>query len=166
MNLKIITDLALRQRELEVDVEELEELLKNKKALLQKLSENDLPEAMDEAGLMEFKLSDGRRVTVEESYHAKIPEKMRHVAYGWLREHGHDGVIKRVVSVGFGKGEDEEADHLLEILRERVADKEVKDKADIHHSTLKALVKEFKQEGIEFPEEAFGLYIRRYTKIG
>jgi hypothetical protein len=166
-DLKKLTNLAKQQIDLEHQVADLEEQIKIRKAALQKVSESDIPEAMDELDMQEFKLRDGRKITLEQSYHAKIAEKNRPVAFSWLRETGHGGVIKRVISVAFGSGEDREARNFLRRLErsKTLRDKEVKDKEDIHPQTLKALMRELKEEGEEFPEDAFGLYVRRYAKI-
>lgn len=165
-DLKTVTNLARVQLELERQIAETEEHLKTLREQHQGVSENDIPEAMDAADIREFKLGDGRVVSIEESYHAKIPEGRRRAAFRWLRAHGHNGIIKRIIALNFGKGDDELAEAFVNWIKtkENLVDR-VSDKEDVHHSTLKAFVKEMKEQGVDFPDEDFGVYVRRFAKI-
>jgi len=166
--LETLTNLAKRQLEIESQLADLEQQTKEAAKALLQISETDIPELMDTLEVSEFKMADGRVISIKESVHAKIPEEYREAAFSYLRERGLDGVIKNNVIVSFGKGEDEEAEGLLQVLRsqEGLEDK-VSQKQDIHHSTLKALVKEMLDEDDdgEFPRDTFGVFVRRASVI-
>lgn len=166
-DLKQITALAERQLDLEALIEEAEENLKSLKEQHRAVSENDLPEAMEEAGMLEFKLSDGRKITIVTKYYASIPNDRIADAFRWLRERGHDGIIKRDITVQFGKGDDELAAKYAKWLRDRLGDKPVtiKDKEHVHHSTLRAFVREQIEEGEDIPMDSFGVFIRNVAEI-
>lgn len=166
-DLKEITALAERQLDLEHLIEEAEESLKSLKEQHRAVSENDLPEAMEEAGMMEFKLKDGRKVTVNRKYHASIPKAHQSQAFRWLREHGHDGIIKRDITLKFGKGDDELARKIRDLLSDELGDETVgiADKEHVHHSTLRAFVREQIEAGEDLPMDEFGVFIRTVAEI-
>lgn len=164
--MEMLIKLATRQLEIESQIEELEEAVKEAKKAHLQISTVDLPEAMDSLDVVEFVLANGRKVSIVESVHAKIPEERKDEAFTFLREHDYDGVIKRNVILTFGKGEDHIAASFLDFLKTRPKlQGKYTSKEEVHHSTLKALVKEFLDEGIEFPEDAFGLFVQRASKI-
>lgn len=152
----------------------LEERLKVGAALMKELSEqlrliveNDLPQAMDALELEEFKLSNGRKITIAESFHPNISGAHQEEAFQWLRDHGHDGIIKREVKVEFGKGEDKIANYLLRNLRryKSLSENSIKDRENVHAQTLKAFVREMIESGEDIPMEVFGIHIRRIASI-
>jgi hypothetical protein len=164
MNQRLV-ELAEKQLALEVEVSKVEALLKEKQEELRHLSENVLPEAMGEEEVLEFTMEDGRKVSLATSYNASISEANRDIAFSWLRENGFDGLIKRSVSMEFGRGEDDMAEKYTAWLARKYPDRSIKDKASIHHSTLRAFVRECVEEGRDIPMDAFGVFIRNYTKI-
>ena len=143
-------------------VAELEARLERERDILRDLSERVIPEKMDELGVQELKTSSGLRIKIKESIRASIPKALLGKAYGWLAENGYGGLIKRNVSVKFGKGEDEQADALVTELLERF---EIEDNRLIHPSTLKAFVSEQLSSGVEIPLELFGVYRQRVSVI-
>lgn len=155
--------LATLKIDLEDVVAELEATLKGKKEELRQVTENDLPEAMEALGITEFRLADGRRVKIQEEVHASIPKSEEARAFAWLREQGYDSIIKRDVVVKFGKGEDELAEGLVNLLSEEGFNPDAK--TSIHHSTLKSFVKDCLREGIELPQELFGIFRRMVAKV-
>ena len=51
---------------------------------------------MTETGLASIKLDDGSSLEIKNIYGASILVANREKAYDWLREHGHDDIIRRV----------------------------------------------------------------------
>lgn len=163
--LTAVSELAARQQSLEQQVKVQEEYLNTLKGQLRQVQEKDLPEAMDEAGLSEFTTKDGYRVRVQREYHANIPKARQEAAFQWLRDHGHDSVIKRDVTIQFGRGEDNAAGNIVGELRDRLPDNKVTDKAGVHPQTLKKLVKECVEAGEDLPFEDFGVYVIDRAKV-
>lgn len=155
-----------RQRELTkqlTDVENTQTLLKEK---IRRIVEQDLPEAMDEVGMSEFTLDDGTKIKVKAFYNASIPEDRKEEAFGWLKEHDFDGMIKADVKVSFGKGEFELAQSFLQFIRgfnEKAIDPEYKEQ--VHWQTLRAWVKEQIEGGNELPLDMFGVFVGRKAEL-
>ena len=144
-------------------VKELDEKLKEEKKKLLKMTDEDLPALMTEANSMEFTLLDGSKVTIKPQYGASIKVDNRPAAYEWLREHGHDDIIKNTVSCQFGRGEDDLASSV-----KAFAEKEgyVPSQTEkIEPMSLRAFVKERVENGDEFPMELFGAYVGQRAVI-
>ena len=163
VGLSTIAELAVAIRTSEDDIANLENLLKDKKRELLKLTDEDLPSMLQEIGLSEFKLEDGSQVTIKPTYGASIKVEDRPQAYEWLRENGYDDIIKNTVTCAFGRGEDDNASAFAAL-----AEKEgfiPSQKEEIHASTLRAFIKERVENGDEFPSELFGAYVGQRAVI-
>lgn len=166
-----VVSLVTRQRQIEQDINELNEQLAEKSATLRRIAEYDLPDLFTELGIQEFKLEDGSKVTVKKFYQASISGERQGEAFTWLRDHGHDDLIKHEIKSVFGRGEDAQVQALVETLAKLNVN--YIDKEGVHPSTLKAFVKEQIElqgenlaEGQEpFPMETFGVYIGKIAKI-
>ena len=128
-----------------------------------KLAENIAQKEADVAAL-EDKLKDAKkallRLTDEEIkkiYGASIPVASREEAFTWLRANGHGDMVKNVVSVGFGMGEDSMAAEFSEMALSKGLHPDQKE--SVHPSRLRSWVKEQVEEGAEFPMELFGAFI-------
>ena len=149
--LNIVSDLAKKQLQLARQVATLEEDLKAKKEELRLTSEQELPDAMQSAGLNQIVLSTGEKISINEFYNAHISKANQEVAYQWLVENGHEGLIKNEVLLKFGREESTVVDET------RGLSPEVRQ--SVHPSTLKAFVKEQFTSGNDIPTEPFGIYI-------
>jgi len=157
--LALVAQLAAEMRTQAERVAQLEAELKAAKAAAKVLEEERLPAAMQDLGVLELKLADGSKISVETEYHASIPKKHRAAAYKYLRDNGFGALIKNEVVVEFPREEDEPARELAARLREEFPENLVNFESGIHSSTLKALVKEQYESGSPLPEEPFGIYI-------
>jgi len=156
-DLTTVAGMARAIRDKEQEVAALEQKLKDEKKALLKLTDEELPTMLAEIGLTSMKLDDGSEVTVKPTYGASILVDNRPAAYEWLREHGHDDIIKNTVACAFGRGEDDQASAF-----KAFAEKQgyyAEQKTEIHPQTLRAFVKERVESGDEFPMELFGAYI-------
>lgn len=162
-NLTGLAKLAKRAKTLEKEISELEEVTKERKDQLRKLTEQTIPEALAETGMSSFKMDDGSSIEVKAFYSASIPAARKAEAYEWLREHGYDDIIKNTISVRFGRGEDELSSRLMNLLGEQGYPAQQAEK--IEPMTLKAWVKEQVERGNEFPSELFGAYIGQKATI-
>jgi len=155
--LNIVSNLAKKQLQLARQVATLEEDLKAKKEELRLTSEQELPDAMQAAGLNQIVLSTGEKISIGEFYNAHISKANQEVAYQWLVENGHEGLIKNEVLLKFGREESEVVSETVYALQSRGLSPEVRQ--SVHPSTLKAFVKEQFTSGNDIPTEPFGIYI-------
>lgn len=155
--LSLVSTLANKQLSLAQELANLEEAVKVKKEEFRLTSEQELPEAMQSAGLTEIVLSTGEKISVTEFYNAHISKANQELAYKWLVENGHEGLIKNEVSLKFGREEGQVVDETVMALKSRGLSPEVRQ--SVHPSTLKAFVKEQLTTGKDIPTEPFGIYI-------
>jgi hypothetical protein len=159
-----IAALAQRQLILEDEVADLESMLKNRKEDLRKITDAELPAAMQEVGMTSFTLTDGAKIDVKPYYDCSINDERRDAAHAWLRGNDHGDLIKHELKASFGKGEDDTATAAKAALEELgVA---VTDKEAVHPQTLKAFVREQIEAGAEgFPLDLFGAHVGQRAKI-
>tara|TARA_R110000796_G_scaffold106484_1_gene216897 strand:- start:8107 stop:8676 length:570 start_codon:yes stop_codon:yes gene_type:complete len=152
-----IAKIARTIRTTQQEVEELDAKLKARKKDLLKLTDEDLPSAMQEMGLSSFALDDGATVDVKPTYGASILVANRPKAYQWLRDNGYDDIIKNVVACQFGRGEDDRARDFQSFASQQGYPSTQEE--NIHSGTLKAFVRERVEAGEEFPMELFGAFV-------
>lgn len=158
-----IASLVKQQLALEARVSDLEQELTGAKKDLKEVAENQLPAAMAEYGMAKVKMDDGSEISVSKFYSASIPKARQEEAFDWLRDNGHDSLIKNQVSISFGRSEDAVAQKLMDKLQ---ADGyETQQKVWVEPMTLKAFVKEQVEEGAPIPSDLFGIYIGEQAKI-
>lgn len=162
-SLKVVAELAAKQVALEQEIENLEAQLKEKQEALQQVQERDLPEAMTECGISEFKLVDGSKVSVKPYYQASPPKEKYDEAMQWLRDNNHGDLIKNDVTVSFGKGEDDRAGDFKRFLTENGTS--YTDKTGVHPQTFKAFVREQVETGKNLPFDLLGIYIGQKATI-
>jgi hypothetical protein len=155
--LSIVSSLANKQLQLATQVAEIESMLKAKKEELRLTSEQELPDAMQSAGLTQITLSSGEKISIKEFYNAHISKANQEKAYQWLIENGHEGLIKNEVLLKFGREESLVVEETVSALQSRGLSPEVRQ--SVHPSTLKAFVKEQFTSGNDIPTEPFGIYI-------
>jgi hypothetical protein len=155
--LSIVSALANKQLQLVTEVAELEADLKAKKEELRLTSEQELPDAMQAAGLTQIKLNSGENISINEFYNAHISKANQEKAYEWLTANGHEGLIKNEVLLKFGREESLVVDETVSALQARGLSPQVRQ--SVHPSTLKAFVKEQFTSGNDIPTEPFGIYI-------
>jgi len=162
-SLAAISELGRQAILIEKDIEDLEATLAEKKEALRNLTDERIPDALKEIGMKSFEMDDGSEIEVKPFYSASIPADRRGEAYEWLRAHGFDDIIKNTVSVQFGRGEDDAAGDLINVIRKQGLLPEQAEK--IESQTLKAWVREMVEQGTEFPTELFGAYTGLKAKI-
>ena len=155
--LSLVSSLANKQVKLAQELASLEEAVKAKKEEFRATSEQELPEAMQAAGLTELVLSTGEKITITEFYNAHISKVNQETAYNWLVSNGHAGLIKNEVSLKFARDQERIAEETVLALKARGLSPEIRQ--SVHPSTLKTLVKEKLTSGKDIPSEPFGIYI-------
>jgi len=159
-----ITDSCKKLLETQKKIATAEEELKKLKDVETTLSEQTIPNLMQQAGVELIKLEGGVSVEVKPFYSARIPASKSEEAFAWLRDNGHGDLIKNQVSLEFGMKQDNEAKSIVEELKAKGLP--VKQKTTVHPSSLRGFVREQIQDlGKNVPAELFGTYVANKTKI-
>ena len=150
--------------DLDKTIEELEETIKEFKRERAIVSEETIPQQMQELGISDTTMADGSRVTIKEGFHCRIPKDKIEQAHAYLRENELGDIIKNQVITSFGTGEDNMAGDLAGHIQDSYGiTPDVKE--SVHPSTLKATLKKRHEEGLSDPDDLFGIFIRPETKI-
>jgi hypothetical protein len=158
-----IAELCNKLLDIQKEVTTLEDQLKKKKEEELKLSESDIPNLMQKAGVAQIKLTDGSSVEIKPYYGARIPASRTEEAFDWLRENNFADLIKNNVTLSFSRNEDNLAKSLVDELRNKGHN--VKQAEKVEPMTLKAFVKEQIEKGKDVPSDLFGVYVATRTKI-
>lgn len=121
-----------------------------------------MPNIMEELGMSEFKMTDGRVISIDPKINASIKEQDRPDAFRWMEEKGYDGIIKTKVGAEFGKGEIEDARKALDALQK--AGYLASIDRSVHPATLKSFVKERLEAGEVLPP-SIGVFEFKEAKI-
>jgi hypothetical protein len=154
-----VAELVKELKKINGNIVELKEQLDALEQDAKEITEKQIPQLFEEYGLSEIKLSDGSRVKVEDKYFAGITKENETLAFHWLRDHGHDDIIKNDVTVTFGKGQDDLAEQVMERLQNMGMGQYMKNRKHVHWQTLRAFVKEQVKEGANLPFDLFGVHI-------
>jgi len=159
-----ITDSCKKLLETQKKIATAEDELKKLKEVETNLSEQTIPNLMQQAGVELIKLEGGISVEVKPFYSARIPASRSEEAFDWLRENGHGDLIKNQVAMEFGMKQDNEAKSIVEELKNKGLP--VQQKQFVHPSSLRGFVREQIQDlGKDVPADLFGTYISNNTKI-
>lgn len=161
--LKRVSQLAENMLELENQIKGLNDLAAELAEQHKKISEYDLPDAMTQAGMRKFTLTNGASVEVKPFYSGKINDDNRDKAFEWLRSNELGDLIKHELTVPLGRGNEDLAKEIKDFLVKVKA--QYVDKESVHHSTLNAFIKEQIEAGRAFPMETFNAYVGRRAKI-
>lgn len=135
--------------------------VKSAKEELRQISEEAIPELMESLGVETFTTTSGVKITIKEIIRASILKPKQHQAFAWLRKNGHEALIKRVVKLQFGMGEDELANETVK----KLEDLDLEDNSSVHAATLKKFVKELLEEGKDVPEDLFSVHKQRVSSV-
>lgn len=161
MTIEKVVELAERCRNLETEISAAEDALKEKKKERDRIATVDLPEAMDDMDLETFALKDGTSVSVREEMFASLPKKRMDEIEEYLRSIGAQDLVRHEVGLTFGPGEDDVADGVLSILRERYSEHGPFDRVNVNTASVKALVREMLERGEDVPLELLGVHLQR-----
>ena len=162
-NIKSLADQVKKLRNLEDQLKVDEELLKDKKRDIEKISGEIIPTLLSEMGLSSLKLADGSAVEVKPYYGANISEKNREAAYNWLRANNLGDIIKNNITVSFGMNEDNKAAEYANLAQSQGY--QPTQKLKVEPMTLKALVRERIEKGVEMPMDIFNVFVGNRTKL-
>ena len=158
-----LAEQVVKLQKLEGDLLAKEEEVKELKRKVDLVSAEVIPTMMQEMNISTLKLSDGTSVEVKPVYGASISIDKREDAYTWLRENGLGDLIKNEVTVAFGRSEDNKAQQYA-VLAQGQGFEPVQ-KLKVEPMTLKALVRERIENGLDMPSDLFNLFTSNRTKI-
>ena len=158
-----IANLAKKSKEMAKQIEDHEATLKEMKKGYRKITEEILPEALNEAGMSSFVMDDGSSIALKKFYSASIPKARESECFEYLRERGLDDIIKNQYQVNFGRGEDELAKQLTEALNREGFP--FSHKMGVHPKTLEATMREQIEQGREFDISLFNGFIGQRAVI-
>ena len=162
-NIQSLADQVEKLEELQSRLQTQEQVMKDTKKQIEKLSGDIIPTMMSEMGLAELKLQDGSHLKVSTSYRATITEANKEAAFTWLRNNGLGDIIKNEISVSFGRNEDNKAATYAELAKGQGF--QPTQKMKVEPMTLKALVRERIEAGKDMPTEIFGIFSENKTTI-
>jgi UV DNA damage repair endonuclease len=163
-DLDTLKELGDSLNELNTRVVLAEEEVSKLKTTRKKVAEELIPDLMSKVGLKLVELEDGTKIKVDEFVDARIRDA--NVAFEWLRETNNESIIKNQISVSLGRGDDDRAQQVLELLKEN--DVEADHKITVHNQTLKAFCRDALDNpelAESLPREAFGIYQGKRAKI-
>ena len=160
---KSLSDQVVKLKSLEDDLIQKEKELKELKRHIDLVSGEVIPTMMQEMNISTLKLADGTSVEVKPVYGASIPADKKEEAYKWLRENGLGDLIKNEVTVAFGRSEDDKAQQYA-VLAQGQGYEPVQ-KLKVEPMTLKALVRERVENGLDMPSDLFNVFTSNRTKI-
>jgi hypothetical protein len=155
-----LTDASKRLTDLEDEIANAEASVKKLKEKANAISQFEIPEIMKELNVAKLKLKDGYSIEVSNFYSASIVDQ--DAAFQWLRENGRGDVIKNDITVTFGRGEDNKAAEYAVLAKGQGY--EPVQKVGVHPQTLKGVVRECSESGIELPD-CFKTYVGNRTNI-
>ena len=160
---KKLSEQVVKLQKLEDEVLAKEEELKELKRKAELLSGEVIPTMMQEMNISTLKLADGSSVEVKPVYGASIPVAKKEEAFKWLRENGLGDLIKNEVTVAFGRNEDNKAIAYANLAQGQGY--QPVQKLKVEPMTLKALVRERLEAGLEMPSDLFNMFTGNRTKI-
>jgi hypothetical protein len=147
-------------KDLEDEIANAEDSVKKLKEKANIISQFEIPQMMEEMNIKKLKLKDGETVEVSKFYSASIVDQ--DAAFQWLRENGRGDIIKNDITVTFGRGEDNKAAQYAVLAKGQGY--EPVQKVGVHPQTLKGVVRECNESGIELPD-CFKTYVGNRTNI-
>lgn len=161
--------LAAQQGLLELEIEDLEAQIKLKKKEHARYAEQLVPDLLAQIGLKSVTTNGGLQVELKEDVRASIPQDpvKRERAFSYLHDTGNDGMIKREITIRYGRDDGKFADDLLKKLEEMNVKEHgtVEHEWTIHNSTLVSFIKSELKEGRNIPLDAFGAFVQKHAKL-
>ena len=159
-----ISTLSNQVIDLDREISEQDTMLKSMKEKRRQLTEDLIPAVMTEYGVAEVTLANGGKVSVKKFYSCTIPGDRTEKAFEWLREHGHEGLIKHRITIDFTRDKDDQA---LRVKKE-LEDKGLYpgSKEWVEPSTLRGFAREqIESGGSSPPDDCFNLFIGERATI-
>ena len=154
---------VVKLKKLEDELAEVEAHVKELKKQIDMVGGEVIPTIMQEMNISTMKLADGSAVEVKPVYGASIPIAKKEEAFKWLRDNDLGDLIKNEVTVSFGRNEDNKASNYANLAQGQGY--QPVQKLKVEPMTLKALVRERIENGLDMPSELFNVFAGSRTKI-
>ena len=162
--LKVLTEMVRDYQKKSRAIEKAAERMKVMQEAANEILEKQIPDYMAEMDISEVRLSDGAAVKCVGKVFASIAAKNKDKAHKWLRNNGHDDIIKNVVTATYGKGQLADA---VKLEQRITADGfTVVRKESVHNSTLQAWVRDMNENAKRVPAILFGTFEKQVVTIG
>ena len=159
---KDVSQASNQYLQIESEILALEYQAKIKKQEL--LQMNDaIVQLMEQRGVKEIKLTNGDAVSFKPFFKGSITRDKEAEAFKWLEDNNHGELIKNIVSVRFGKGDNTQATKLIEDLEQNGLAPDQKRK--VAPMTLNAFIGEQINAGKAVPLETFSVFMGNKVKI-
>jgi len=89
-----LTEFARSLSDLKARKNELEDSLKDVNEQIKTIAENELPRAMEDADIESFRVDGVGTVFLQNKIYVSVLADDREKLYDWLRENGHDDIVK------------------------------------------------------------------------
>lgn len=158
-----VAELAQEQIRLETELEKAEAGVKELKQSLAKIQQGLLPEALNAAGLSEFKTIRGDKVTVKEDLSVSVPKAKLLNITQWLEDNGHGDIITGKISVELPRNSHNERQAAIQALTD--AGLEPVEDMTVNTMTLKSILKKHLAQGDNIDLAEFGAFAWRKAEI-
>lgn len=154
-----------RAVELAATIASLEDAVEAHRKDYNKIVGQELPEALQKAGLQEFTTIDGDFIELKKIIAGSLPKdtKKRDKAMQWIDKAGGGSIIRRKFTVELAKGADELATKLRNGFERAHID--YNEDVGVHPQSLYAFCRERLERGEEVPIDTLGLFITDVAKI-
>lgn len=162
-NLEALAEQVKKLQELQNAVLVTEEQLKELKRQSDKISQEVIPTMMHEMNYSSIKLKDGSALEVKPTVLASIFADKKEDAYKWLQDNGYGDLIKNEITVAFGTKENAKAQQYAVLAQGQGF--EPSQKLKVEPSTLRGMIRERIEAGLDVPSDIFNVYAGHKTKI-
>jgi len=162
-DIKQLSHYCIMLQNYEDQIKNLEKDIQTIKEQVNKISSEVIPGLLMEQGLSSLKLADGSKISIQKKIRCSVRKDCNEQAHQWLRENELGDIIKNVVAVQFGKGEDNKAAEMYSLASQQGYEPEQKE--TVHAGTLAAVLRERVEAGLDMPSEFFTKLVEDETKI-
>jgi hypothetical protein len=161
--LTTVRDLALRLVRETGALEALRAEVARREKDLKDLAERQLPEKFTAVGITALPLTNGATIEVKPFVGASIEEEKREAAYAWLERVGAGDLVKNLVTLAFGRGEDALATFIHGVAQRAGLTAEIK--KSVNYQTLQAWVRDRLGRGEGVDTGVITVYAGQVAKI-
>jgi len=151
-------------------LQEINQEILNQEEKLKELKEREkyysgmiIPDLMQQLNLKTLTLKDGSQIEVKNIFGASIIADKKQEAHNWLRNNGLGAIVKNEITVKFGLNEDNKAEQYATLARGQGYEPDRK--VAVHASTLRTTLEDFHTRGGKIPSEFFRTFEGNQTKI-
>lgn len=151
----------------EAHLEACEAQLEEAKSNYNDIRLNELPDIMDQLGLVDTTTISGLRVSLKEEIRAGISKDNTEDAHQWLEDNGHGNLIKREIKIDFGRDDEAWAKKFLADCKKRKRQLNLAVKRAVNTQSLGAFVRRQLEEGAldADTQKLLGVFRQRFGSV-